>query len=411
MKVPQQPEVNIGMIGHVDHGKTTLTEALSGEWTDRHSEELKRGISIKLGYADAAFFKCPEEAPPECYTNEEKCSEHNVQTELLRTLSFVDAPGHETLMAIMLSGAAIMDGAVLIVSANEECPQPQTKEHLMAVDLIGVENVVVVQNKVDIVSEERARESYEEIKEFVEGTVAEDAPIIPVSAQQETNIDVLIETLEEEIPTPDRDPDLPARMAVARSFDVNKPGTGPEELEGGIVGGSLTQGTFEVGDEVEIQPGREVEEHGRSHWEPVTTETTGLVAGGDSYDEVQPGGLVGIGTKLDPAMAKSDGLTGKVAGEPGTLPDILHEFTMDLHLLDQVVGADEEQEVEPVKTQEPLMLITGTARTVGVVTSARGDEADVNLKLPVCAEPGQRVAVSRRIGSRWRLIGYGVIEG
>lgn len=281
----------------------------------------------------------------------------------------------------------------------------------MAVDLIGVENVVVIQNKVDIVSEERARESYEEIKDFVSGTVAEDAPVIPVSAQQGTNIDVLIETLEREIPTPDRDPDEPARMDIARSFDVNKPGTGPGDLEGGIIGGSLSQGTFSVGDEVEIQPGREVEEHGRSHWEPITTTITGLVAGGSSYDTVQPGGLIGIGTKLDPAMAKSDGLTGKVAGEPGTLPDILQEFTMDLNLLDHVVGADEEQEVEPVKTQEPLMLITGTARTVGVVTSARGEEADVNLKLPVCAEPGQRVAVSRRIGSRWRLIGYGVIQG
>ncbi len=411
MKVPRQPEVNIGMIGHVDHGKTTLTQALSGEWTDRHSEELKRGISIKLGYADAAFYKCPECTGPEAYTNTEKCPEHNVPTELLRTISFVDAPGHETLMAIMLSGAAIMDGAVLLVSATEECPQPQTKEHLMAMDLIGVENIVVVQNKIDIVSEERALESYNEIKEFVSGTVAEDAPIIPISAQQEANLDILIQTLEEVIPTPERDPDLPARMHVARSFDINKPGTGPGKLQGSIIGGTLNQGTFHVGDEVEIRPGRKIEEHGRTRWEPLHTEITGLVAGGADYDEVQPGGLVGIGTKLDPSLAKSDGLTGKMAGAPGSLPDVLHTFTMDLHLLERVVGSDEETEVEPVKTTEPLMLITGTARTVGVVSSARGDEAEVKLKLPICAEPGQRVAVSRRLGTRWRLIGYGVIQG
>ena len=100
------------------------------------------------------------------------------ETELIRKVSFVDAPGHETLMATMLSGAAIMDGAVLVIAANESCPQPQTKEHLMALDVIGVKDVIVVQNKIDIVSKERAIESYNEIKEFVKGTCAEDAKML-----------------------------------------------------------------------------------------------------------------------------------------------------------------------------------------------------------------------------------------
>ncbi|MDY6780802.1 MAG: translation initiation factor IF-2 subunit gamma, partial [Halobacteria archaeon] len=176
-----QPEVNIGLVGHVDHGKTTLVQALSGEWTDQHSEEMKRGISIRLGYADTTFRKCPEVDEPDCYTVEETCPDGS-ESEPLRKVSFVDAPGHETLMATMLSGASIMDGAVLVISANEDCPQPQTEEHLMALDIIGVENIVIAQNKLDLVSREEAKENYEQIKEFVEGTVAEDAPIVPISA-------------------------------------------------------------------------------------------------------------------------------------------------------------------------------------------------------------------------------------
>ena len=92
-----QSDVNIGLVGHVDHGKTTLTKALSGIWTDTHSEETKRGISIRLGYADIEFRKCPECDEPECYTTSEKCEHCGSETELIRKVSFVDAPGHETL--------------------------------------------------------------------------------------------------------------------------------------------------------------------------------------------------------------------------------------------------------------------------------------------------------------------------
>lgn len=411
MKVAKQPEVNIGMVGHVDHGKTTLTQALTGEWTDRHSEEIKRGISIKLGYADAAFYKCPKCQGTDAYTTEaehKKCG--GTATTLLRTVSFVDSPGHETLMATMLSGAAIMDGALLLVGANEPCPRPQTKEHLMALNIIGVKNIVIVQNKVDLVSEDKAMENYNQIKAFVKGTVAEHAPIVPVSAQQRVNIEPLIEAIERLIPTPKRDATKAARMPIARSFDINLPGTRPKELKGGVLGGSISQGVFKVGDDIEIIPGLKVEEHGKTRWEPLRTTVTGLMTGGQPYKSVNPGGLVGMATKLDPALTKSDNLAGKIAGKPGTLPAMQDALTMEVHLLERVVGAADELQVEPVKTREPLMLNVGTATTVGVVTSARKDDVDVQLKLPVVAEPKQRVAISRRIGARWRLIGFGVIK-
>ena len=410
MKVPEQPEINIGMIGHVDHGKTTLTKALSGEWTDRHSEEIKRGISIRLGYADVAFYKCPNCDLPKAYTNEPTCKDCGGEAKFLRAVSFVDAPGHETLMATMLSGAAMMNGALLLIASNEPCPQPQTKEHLMALTIIGVEKIIVVQNKIDLVNREEALENYRQIKNFVKGTIAENAPIIPVSAHHDVNIDKLIEAIETYIPTPRLDSKKPSRMNVARSFDINIPGSSPETLKGGVLGGTLTQGILDIGDEIEVSPGRKVESGGKVSWEQITTTVESLHAGGLELERAKPGGLIAIGTKLDPSLTKSDGLTGRVVGKPGTLPTMLHKFKMSTHLLDRVVGTAEDLAVENIKTNEPLMLSVGTATTVGVVTSAREETSEVALKIPVCAEEDQRVAISRKISGKWRLIGYGIIK-
>jgi len=160
---PLQAALNIGMIGHVDHGKTSITAALTGRWTDTHSEELKRGITIRLGYANFSVYKTKEG-----YTNKKI-----KDAKMTRIISIVDAPGHETLMATMLSGAAIMDAALLLVAANEQCPQPQTEEHLMALSIIGVKNIIIVQNKIDLVSKEDALKNYKQIKEFVkENTIS-----------------------------------------------------------------------------------------------------------------------------------------------------------------------------------------------------------------------------------------------
>ncbi|RQG92807.1 translation initiation factor IF-2 subunit gamma [Natrarchaeobius halalkaliphilus] len=405
----RQPEVNIGLVGHVDHGKTTLVQALSGSWTDQHSEEMKRGISIRLGYADATFRHCPDVDEPECYTVEQECPDGS-DSEPLRTVSFVDAPGHETLMATMLSGASLMDGAVLVISASEPVPQPQTEEHLMALDIIGIDNIVIAQNKVDLVSGDQARQNYEEIQEFVEGTVAEDAPVVPISAGQEVNVDLLIQAIEDEIPTPERDPDDDPRMHVARSFDINKPGTTHENLTGGVLGGSLVHGELEVDDELEIRPGREVEEGGRSEYVPIETTIRSLQAGGESADTVTPGGLLGVGTGLDPSLTKGDALAGRIAGPPGSLPPTWDQFTMGVDLLERVVGVDGGEMVDEISTGEPLMMTVGTATTVGAVTSARDGECEVDLKRPVSAEPGAKIAINRRIGARWRLIGLGTLQ-
>ncbi len=407
---PRQPEVNIGVVGHVDHGKTTLVQAITGVWTAKHSEELKRGMTIKLGYADGAIAYCEDMEPPEAYTTEQVCPS-GAESKLLRRVSFVDAPGHEALMATMLSGAAIMDGALLVIAANEPCPQPQTREHFAALDIIGVKNIIVIQNKVDVVSREKALENYREIKKFLEGTWAEDAPVVPVSALHRVNIDVVLQAIQEIIPTPERDPSKPPLMYVARSFDVNKPGTPPEKLKGGVIGGSLIQGVLRVGDEIEIRPGiRTPVAPGKYKYEPVITEVTSLRFGDMEVKEARPGGLLAIGTKLDPSLTKADSLVGNVVGKPGKLPPIVKSLTIHYRLMERVVGTKELVRIQPIKPKEPIVLTVGTAIRIGFVASVRGDTIEVLLRDPIATWEGARVAISRRVLGRWRLTGWGTVE-
>ena len=399
------------MVGHVDHGKTTLTQALSGVWTDTHSEERKRGISIKLGYADTAFYKT---ADGRFYAKgKHPDGKDDDEGELLRVVSFVDAPGHETLMAVMISGASIMDGAMLLIAATEKCPQSQTREHLAALQIAGIENIVVVQNKIDIVTRERAVESHGEIKGFLEGTIAEGAPIIPVSAHHDVNLDILIQAIEDSIPTPDRSLDEGGLMYVARSFDANRPGSRPDKLQGGIIGGSIVAGSFSVGDSILIAPGRRVQGGGKTDWEPISTTIESLRGGGLALESVHAGGLCGIATPMDPVSTKADELSGQVMAREGELPPVWEKLDLDLELLENMVsgGEGEPEKVRPLQPNEMLMVNSATATSVGTVSSIKGSKATLQLRLPICAKSGSRITLSRRVGSRWRLIGHGSIGG
>lgn len=397
------PEINIGLFGHVDHGKTTLTQALTGKMTDTHSEEIKRGISIRLGYADVTFYKCKK---CNTYCTTKKCPKCFEDCDIQRTVSFVDAPGHESLMATVLTGSALINGAILVIAANEKCPSPQTHEHLKALDVVGIKNIIIVQNKIDIVDDERVKKSYDEIKEFIKGTVAEDASIIPVSAMKRVNIEYIIESIEENIPTPKRDLTKDPRMYVARSFDVNKPGSGIEKLVGGIIGGSIVDGKLKKGQEIELKPGVRV---GQT-WNPIRTKIVTMEKAGKKLDEADAGGLLGILTGLDPSLTKADGMVGNIVGLPGKLPETKHKIDFEIHLLERIVGTKEEIKMENIKLNELLMINIGTGRSVGTVTKLGGKNVELTLKLPVCADKGERVVLSRQILGRWRLIGFGILR-
>ncbi|MCW1298469.1 MAG: translation initiation factor IF-2 subunit gamma [Candidatus Parvarchaeota archaeon] len=402
-----QPEVNIGLVGHIGHGKTTICYALTGKLTLEHSEELMRGITIRLGYADAIIRKCES---CDTYTTKESCPNCGNKTAVLRKISFVDAPGHETLMATMLTGSSIINGAILVIAADEPCPQPQTKEHLMALEICGIKNIIIVQNKVDLVGKEAAIEHYKQIKDFVKGTIAENAVIIPMCAQANVNVDLLIRAIQEFIPTPKIDTSKEPIMLVARSFDVNPPGTDPSKLVGGVLGGILKQGELKVGDKIEIRPGIKIVKQNKEAWEPLITEITSLSTGDTFIQRAIPGGNIGVATKLDPFLTKADSLAGSVIGKPGAMPPVFSNLKLEVHLLKRVVGTKEELEIKPLSINEILMINAWTAKTVGTITKIKGEEIELVLKIPVCIFPGEKVVISRRIENHWRLVGYGIVK-
>ncbi|NYZ75802.1 translation initiation factor IF-2 subunit gamma [Candidatus Micrarchaeota archaeon] len=400
-----QAEVNIGLLGHVEHGKTSVVKCLTGVWTLVHSEERKRGITIKLGYADAVFRKCPRCPEPEAFTVGEKCPKCGAVSEVLRRVSFLDAPGHETLMATAIAASSIIDGAILVIAANEQCPQPQTLEHLMILDILGVKNIVIVQNKVDLVDKAKAKQNYEQITSFVKGTIAEKAPIVPFVANYCLNLDILMSEIQKHIPTPERNLSASPRMYLARSFDVNKPGTHIDKLVGGVIGGSLIQGELKVGDEIEVRPGVLKGEKGKEKYHPVTTKIVALSAGKERLESAVPGGLIAVGTSLDPSLTKADTLVGNMLGKVKMLPETTDVFEMEFSLLKRP-----DMENPPFKLNEPLVLGIGTSTSIGFVQKIKKNVMSVTLKRPVCAESKSKIAISRKIGQRWRLCGFGILK-
>lgn len=394
-----QAEVNIGMLGHVDHGKTTLTYALTKKWTNTHSEEIKRGISIRLGYADMLVYFCNK---CQAYRNEEKCGKCNSKTDFKRKVSFIDAPGHETLMTTVIAASSIIDGALFLIASNEVCPQPQTTEHLLVLNSLGIKNIVVVQTKVDLITKEKALENYKQIREFLKGTVAENAPIIPVSANYNANIDKLIEGIENIIPTPKRDDSAKLKMYVSRSFDVNKPGKEVSQLNGGVVGGSIVRGVLKVGDTIEIKPGIVRKENEKAL--PILCEVSSLREENEQLKEAKPGGLIAIGTTIDPALTKSDSLVGSVISHPGNLPNVTETLKIKYELIKRT-----DIDNPPLKDSEILAINLNTATTIGVITNLSKGVATVKLKKPLLYDQNARIAISRRLDQRWRLAGWGFL--
>jgi len=381
----------------VDHGKSTLVQALSGKWPDTHSEEVKRGITIKLGYADVTVRKCESCGK---YTIKEKCGACGGTSKEVRKISLVDSPGHETLMATVIAASAIMDGALFVIAANEKCPQPQTQEHLAVLEGSGIRNVVIAQNKADLVTPLQAREHYKQIREFLRDSPFPDAPIIPTAANAGVNIDALLAAIESEIPTPERDRSADARFFVARSFDVNKPGADWSKLGGGVVGGSLARGVLRDGDEIQILPGAlHQTSKGKESYEALTTRVVSLHAGGERVSEAGPGGLIGVSTELDSALTKADSLVGCLLGK--NLPPATSSLTLEYSVLKRVLEAFSPSFMQ----NEPLVLGIGTAATLGFVEQAKAKKGilSLTLKKPVCAEKGARAAIMRRAGNRWRL--------
>jgi len=425
--ISRQATINIGTIGHVAHGKSTVVRAISGVTTVRFKNELIRNITIKLGYANAKIYKADGRHDEmglyrsKGSSTEDEFVEDGKTWRIQRHVSFVDCPGHDILMATMLNGAAVMDAALLLIAGNEACPQPQTSEHLAAVEIMKLPHIIILQNKVDLVKQEQAEAQHEQIKKFVAGTVADSAPIIPISAVLKYNIDMVCEYIARHIPVPARNFIGLPRLIVIRSFDVNKPGEEVQALRGGVAGGSIIQGVLRVGDEIEVRPGIVTRDlQGNMRCTPILSRIVSLQAEQNDLQYAVPGGLIGVGTKVDPTLTRADRLVGQVLGLKDRLPDVFTEVEISFYLLRRLLGVKttegtKQAKVSKLSKGEVLMVNIGSTSTGGkVVKVLEGDKGEplarIVLTQPVCTEEAEKIALSRRVDKHWRLIGWGEIR-
>jgi len=315
----------------------------------------------------------------------------------------------------MLNGAAVMDAALLLIAGNETCPQPQTSEHLAAVEIMRLQHILILQNKVDLVKPDAAAAQQEQIRKFVAGTVADSAPILPISAVLKYNMDIVCEYLVRKIPTPIRDFTSQPRLIVIRSFDVNRPGQDVSNLQGGVAGGSILQGVLKVNDEIEVRPGIVNKQDDKMVCSPIYSKIGSLHAEQNDLQFAVPGGLIGVGTKIDPTLTRADRLVGQVLGLKGQLPDVYAEIEISYYLLRRLLGVKtcdggKQAKVQKLTKGEILMVNIGSTATGGRVSAVKGDLAKIALTQPVCTEEGEKIALSRRVDKHWRLIGWGQIR-
>lgn len=402
--IAKQAIINFGTIGSIAAGKSTIVRDLTGKKTQRHSSEQTRNITIHLGYANCKIFLCEKTGkvyPSPSDTEILYSPDTNDPMKLISHISFVDCPGHENYMATMIGGTSVMDSCLLLIASNEPVPMPQTLDHLLTINHTDIRDVLILQNKIDLLEMDDLLKNYDNICEFVKNSPFENNRIIPVSAQMGWNIGEICKYLTHMKPKKLDLINEPARMTILRSFDVNYPNIDLSEMNGGVVGGSISQGNFQIGDIVEIRPGITT----KTSSKPLIAKITTLHSETTPLEMAVPGGLIGIGLSLDPSLAKNNALIGQMIGHIGTLPEILTELTLKVHRLKP------DQNLPKFSINEKLIIVINNNSVNAEIIQIHDSKRKFEIKLahPICTEINTKVSVFRKIEHKFKLYYSGEI--
>ncbi|MDN6780737.1 elongation factor Tu [Lentilactobacillus parabuchneri] len=382
-----KPHVNIGTIGHIDHGKTTLTAAIT-------KVLAAKGLAKAEDYAD--IDAAPEERERGITIN---TAHVEYETEK-RHYAHIDAPGHADYIKNMITGAAQMDGAILVVAATDG-PMPQTREHILLAHQVGVDYIVVFLNKTDLVDDDELVDLVEmEVRELLSeyDYPGDDIPVLRGSAlkalegdkEQEQVILDLMDVVDEYIPTPERDDSKPFLMPVEDVFTITGRGT--------VASGRIDRGTVKVGDEVEIVGLND---------EPLKSTVTGLEMFRKTLDEGQAGDNVGV---LLRGIDRDQVVRGQVLAAPGSI-QTHKEFEGQVYILTKEEGGRH----TPFFSNYRPQFYFHTTDVTGVIELEKGVEMvmpgdnvtfQVELTKPVAIEKGTKFTI--REGGH--TVGAGVVS-
>jgi translation initiation factor 2 subunit 3 len=399
-QMKNQPILNIGCLGSVSDGKSTTVLQLTGIKTQTHSNEKTRNITIKPGYANMKVWLNSNGE----YTTTDSNIEEMDGAELVHHLSFVDCPGHQELILTMMGSVSLMKGAIVVVSAAEPIQnKPQLIQHLATAKIAGLEKLIVLFNKLDLVSKKIALERKYELDELLTKLEITPAYIIPTAMNKKIGLQNVIKAIMEVFP-----PEVlenkteTALFKLTRSFDINKPGIQWNEVKGGVLGGSLDTGKLNVGDVIEIRPGQWRKKDDSFIVVPIKTKVLELKSGKTSFETIYPGGLTALGTDIDPAHTKEDNLAGHIAGLVGTLPDVYSAITMTWTLTDKFDG-----NWSP-KMKDKMYLQIGNINTEAELTDIKKEELTFKLSKPSCIENNSKILIcSHEQNDILKIVGYG----
>ena len=408
-----QPILNIGMIGHVSNGKSTITKCLTGITTQRHSSEKQKNITIKLGYANAKIYKCGSCPEPEAFqcasskTFDKACDICNASMELITHVSFVDCPGHIKFMSTMLNGTSIMDTTILVESiCNENLPAPQTEEHIRAITIGQIPNSVICLNKFDLIKEHIAIKNIQILKKAFENTIVSDSPMVPISGTLNINVDILCYYISQ-IPVPVRDISSPYRMVIVRSFNINKPGTEIDSLSGAVIGGTILCGKVSVNDIVELRPGyctENTDESSQTRWNfiPLVSKIISINSETNQLQYAIPGGLIGIQLDIDSALASNDGLIGQILVQRG-IDNNSHQVYEELAISYKTLADS------IIKKNDEVVIHLNACNINCKITKIYEDNIlKLKLEKPICASVNDKFSLC----SDGKIFGVGkIIEG
>lgn len=409
--ISNQAFVNFGTIGSVSNGKSTIVRDLTGISTQKHSTEKGRNITINLGYANCKIFRCKSTGKlyhTTSSTQEMYSPDSNELMDLMTHISFVDCPGHENYMATMIGGTSVMDSCLLVIACNEQVPMPQTLDHLLTINQTDVRDLLIVQNKIDLLEREAIINNAKEIREFLDETPFAHNQMIPISAQLGWNVEEICKYIISVSPKRISKINEKARMTILRSFDINYPNQQIDDIKGAVIGGSLSQGHFKLGDIIEIRPGNINSQDGKLVSTPLLARIDSMNCEKNQLEYAFPGGLIGIGLSLDPSLTRKNALVGQIVGHIGTLPDLYQNITIKYSRMKNI-----KKDLPKIVQGEKIVVVINSASMEGIIESIEPHHIiNVKLNMLVCTEMEVPVAIFRKIEHRYKLCYFGkIIDG
>jgi small GTP-binding protein len=390
-----QPIVRIGMLGSVSHGKSTFINKVTGVKTQRHSSEKTRNITIKQGYANMKLWSDGNMI----YTNND-----DDELKLVNHISFIDCPGHQEYIDTMLNSVNMMDGVIVVVAADQPLSHnPQLIQHLAAVQLYNIKKIIVCMNKIDLVERHIVNERKEELDSMLVEYNIIPYTIIPTSFNKMIGIKYVLDSIMELFNPEDylKNINIKPLFRTSRSFDINKPGTDWTEVNGGVVGGTLFSGMLTVGDMIEIRPGQVSKVKDKLVCEPFITKIISLRTDTTELNQIIPGGLIAIGTDLDPFYCKKDAMSGNVVGRPGELPSVYNNINVMGNII-TTFGVNWQP-----KKNDMVQLSIGTKMCDAKLIEYNKNVFKFDLTKPICIEENQTIIICKKVDKILKIVGKG----